>query len=299
MEVQPINPQAVRLDGRNVRMIINEEAIQEYENLWLTSPEVFPAIVVFWDKKHFWIADGNHRTLAAKRAKIDVIPAEIHNGSERDAFMYAWKCNTDHGVRRTVQDKRHVVAQILQDEQWQKESLRWIAEHCDVSHSFVATIKGQLNAPEPSYQHDPETGVTVVSGGSKQHRNASSAVDSDLIFPKHSESQFDEENPCPHCKWPYWKPDAEGYQCDRCGRPWKDPHAVPYKPKITLPIPPEDRDKARTNTIIQSALNSRNLLEDRLTQLGILQRYRGPLRQIETELKKLAKNPQIKAKPPQ
>ncbi len=135
----------IRLDGdTQSRSSIDEEVVSDYAEVWTVAAKTkdpFDAIDVYFDGTDYWCADGFHRLLSALRAKRSSIAANIHSGTSRDAFLFAAKCNTLHGKRRTNADKRHLVTRFLADAEWVKKSARWIAEACCVSHQFVLTCR--------------------------------------------------------------------------------------------------------------------------------------------------------------
>jgi hypothetical protein len=103
----------------------------------------FPPVVVF-DADMLWLADGFHRVGAAEDAGLTEILADIREGDERDALLYAVGANAEHGARRTAQDKHRAVATLLRDPEWKDRSDRWIAETAKVSHPFVAKVRESL-----------------------------------------------------------------------------------------------------------------------------------------------------------
>jgi hypothetical protein len=103
-----------------------------------------PPAVVFHDGASYWLADGFHRTHAARRATIKTIQAEIHNGTKRDAILYSVGANSAHGLRRDNRDKRKAVMTLLQDEEWSQWSNREIARHCAVDHTTVGRLRKSL-----------------------------------------------------------------------------------------------------------------------------------------------------------
>jgi hypothetical protein len=125
------------------RVCIDEDTIDEYADAW--KREVgFPPVDVFFDGKIYRLADGAHRLLAARRAGLKEIRAVVHEGTARDAFLFAAKCNAAHGRRRTNGDKRFLVIKFLQDPEWGQKSGRWIAEASLTSHTFVQNVRSEL-----------------------------------------------------------------------------------------------------------------------------------------------------------
>lgn len=52
--------------------------------------------------------------------------------------------NSEHGLRRTNQDKRKSVMKLLMDEEWSKWTANAIAKQCKVSHTMVNEIRNSL-----------------------------------------------------------------------------------------------------------------------------------------------------------
>jgi ParB-like chromosome segregation protein Spo0J len=108
----------------------------------------FPPIVVFFDGKEHWLADGFHRLAAAKKAGFKEIAARVINGSVREAVLFAVGANKRHGLRRNNEDKRRCVLKLLNDKEWAGRGNRWVAETAGVSHPFVAKVREFLHQVE-------------------------------------------------------------------------------------------------------------------------------------------------------
>src|SRR5262249_378132 len=134
----------IRTDGgTQMRCQISTEVMLDYRDKWKSGVK-FDPIVVFFDGATHWLADGFHRFYGAREAKRKEIPADIRNGSQREAILFACGANTAHGLRRTNADKRIAVTSLLQDEEWSQWSNRQIAERCGVSDPFVGDIRDEL-----------------------------------------------------------------------------------------------------------------------------------------------------------
>lgn len=128
--------------GTQPRASVDRETVSAYVDAYAQKVK-FPPVVVFFDGEHHWLADGFHRTLAAREAGLKSIAAEVRNGSQRDAVLYSVGANDKHGLRRTNEDKRRAVRRLLDDAEWAKKSDRWIAEKCAVGYTLVATIRAE------------------------------------------------------------------------------------------------------------------------------------------------------------
>jgi len=131
---------SVRVDGgTQIRVHIDEDAVADYA----TAKEL-PPVIVFFDGTDYWLADGFHRWHAQRRAKHKKIMAEIREGTQRDAVLYAVGANTEHGLRRTNEDKRKAVQTLLNDAEWSKWSDREIARKCCVSHTLADKVRQEI-----------------------------------------------------------------------------------------------------------------------------------------------------------
>jgi hypothetical protein len=126
------------------RAATDEVTVGEYAEVMREpgGPDQFPAIVLFEDQDGtLWLADGWHRVLAALKAGLKAIKAEVRPGNRRDALLCAVGANADHGLRRTNEDKRRAVLTLLRDPQWCQWSDREIANRCGVSNRFVGLVR--------------------------------------------------------------------------------------------------------------------------------------------------------------
>jgi len=89
----------------------------------------------------YWLGDGYHRVLAARKAGLTEFRAEIHQGTQRDAILYGISANSAHGLRRTNADKRKAVGLLLADKEWSQWSDREIGNRCGVSNRFVGRMR--------------------------------------------------------------------------------------------------------------------------------------------------------------
>jgi hypothetical protein len=133
---------ALRIDGgTQSRMSIDETVVADYRDTLLDDVEL-PPVIVFRDEEGInWLADGFHRLLAHQQAGIDTIRADVRAGSRRDAVLFSCGANSDHGLRRTIADKRRAVETLLNDAEWAAWSDRQIAKRCGVSHTMVASTR--------------------------------------------------------------------------------------------------------------------------------------------------------------
>lgn len=149
MEVRSILPKNLVLDKKcQLRADIRKTTVQDYadvleESMEKDEPWPFPPLVVFWQagSGHI-VADGWHRTLAAKKAKWNKeIPCEVHHGGLRAAILFAASANSVHGIRRSNEDKRRAILAILKDREWRKWATNEIARRCNVSQGLVEIVR--------------------------------------------------------------------------------------------------------------------------------------------------------------
>jgi ParB-like chromosome segregation protein Spo0J len=126
------------------RVAICQDTVVDYAEAMLDG-QSFPKITVFFDGIQHYLVDGYHRYFAYKKAGVTEVPAEIINGTLRDAVLYAVGVNNDHGLRRTNEDKRKAVMTLLDDLEWCEWSDSAIAKACRVSAMTVGRIRKSLN----------------------------------------------------------------------------------------------------------------------------------------------------------
>lgn len=139
-----IGLQQIRIDGgTQSRVSINETVVAEYADA-MVDGAVLPAVVVFHDGADYWLADGFHRYHAHRRIGAVEIDADAHQGTKRDALLYAYGANQTHGLRRTNEDKRKAVDGMLSEvPEWSDSR---IAKHVGVSHPTVAARRAILKS---------------------------------------------------------------------------------------------------------------------------------------------------------
>ena len=132
------------------RVGINAELVAEYAaNIgdWIAQAP----IDVFADEGARIVADGFHRVHACLAAGLEHIFARLHQGTRRDALLFAIGANRAHGLRRSNDDKRKAVETMLLDPEWRRWSDRKIAEQAGVSHTFVANQREVATVATPRH----------------------------------------------------------------------------------------------------------------------------------------------------
>jgi hypothetical protein len=148
----------------------NDSVVDEYAIAMMDGAK-FPPIVLFDDGNKKYLSDGFHRYTAALSSGRDRIEAEIHSGDKHAGFLYSIKANSTHGLRRTLEDKRHVVTLLLNDFEYADRSDREIAVMCNVSHPFVSKVRAELNRPASSNKFTP------ANRSHKWHRDRTNEVE--------------------------------------------------------------------------------------------------------------------------
>lgn len=139
-----ISPWAIEaLEEAQPRACLDAATVNAYAED-MQAGAVFPAVELYMDAEHIYLADGFHRVAAARACGLESIPANIRLGTLRDAILYAAGANAGHGLRRTNADKRRAVESLLNDSEWAQWADREIARICNVSHPTVSKIRAHL-----------------------------------------------------------------------------------------------------------------------------------------------------------
>ena len=93
----------------------SSDIVQEYAEAYECG-QILEPLDVFREHgtERYIVADGEHRLLALRRAKIKQIECRLHEGDEVAALDFAIGCNQAHGVRRTERDKYHALVRIME-----------------------------------------------------------------------------------------------------------------------------------------------------------------------------------------
>lgn len=172
-EYQSIELANIRLDPTaQPREALNTERTAEYAAA-MKGGDRFPSLVVFFDGKTYWLADGFHRHYAAQQAGIKALSCRVLPGGLRDAILFSVGANATHGLSRSDADKERAVLRLLNDDEWSTWTDREMAKRCRVSHPFVAKIRkehashtGSVSSMERTFVH-PKTGkpTTMKTAG--------------------------------------------------------------------------------------------------------------------------------------
>jgi hypothetical protein len=150
----------IKIDGTQSRAAINEQTVADYCEA-IQNGVTFPPVVVFFDGKDYWLADGFHRYMAHNRLKIAKIYEEVIPGTKREAILYSVGANHEHGLRRSPEDKRSAVMLVLSDSEWSGWSDNAIAKQCHVNPRMVADERKKLSM---SFDIDRNMDIPTLSG---------------------------------------------------------------------------------------------------------------------------------------
>src|SRR5690625_7850772 len=104
MEKQAIKLEEISIyGGTQTRAATNDEAIVHYAEEMEDGTQ-FPPITVFFDGSKYWLADGFHRSLAAKQNGNEEILAEDHETSRTKHMEQGLGTKATTGRRRTAVD---------------------------------------------------------------------------------------------------------------------------------------------------------------------------------------------------
>lgn len=148
--------------GTQMRAELSVEVYMDYRDKVLAGVE-FPPLDVFFDGSDYWLADGFHRFYGHREAKKASVKCNVHNGTVRDAILFAVGANQSHGLRRTQKDKRNAVELMLNDPEWVKWSDRKIAQQAGVGNQLVSECRKQLceshSTPAAMAKDEPKIGL--------------------------------------------------------------------------------------------------------------------------------------------
>ena len=134
----------IKLDSDlQVRVTLSKETIAAYANEMQEGAE-FPPVDVFHDGSDYWLANGFHRYNATESIGHDDIAVRIHQGSKRDAMLFAISADIRVGLRRSNEDKNKAVGLLFADDEWKTWSDGKLAKLAGVSDRFVAKIRKEL-----------------------------------------------------------------------------------------------------------------------------------------------------------
>lgn len=165
-----LNIDAIRLDGKTQpRLQIDTEAVARYAEA-MTDGTSLPPMVVFFDGAEYWLADGFHRYHANKQIGAVSVACDVHQGTVKDARIFARGANKTHGLPMSNADKKAAVLGMLEDcAEWSNVQ---IARHVGVSDKTVAAHRQSIignseDAPVRTVERAGKT-YTMDTSGQKE-----------------------------------------------------------------------------------------------------------------------------------
>lgn len=148
----------LRIDGgTQPRGAMDMIVVQEYADA-ITEGAAFPPVTVYYDGSAYWLADGFHRLAAYKRNGAHTIPADIRQGTQRDAVLHSVGANATHGLRRSNDDKRRAICTLLRDPEWRDWSDHEIARRTGTDAKTVGNVRRALVGTGEIPQSDARKG---------------------------------------------------------------------------------------------------------------------------------------------
>lgn len=119
-----------RIETDPAHVLVFDEMIRE-------GHEIYP-VDVFWTGKRYILVDGFHRYHAHVKLGLANIRAKIHQGTERDAMIFAAGANKITHKQLTPADRKKAVMMLLEDEEWRNKTDAEIARHVGLSSRMTA-----------------------------------------------------------------------------------------------------------------------------------------------------------------
>ena len=144
--MKKLNILNIRIDGgTQARLKLDQDVVKNYAEAMREGAE-FPPVIVYHDGSDYWLADGFHRYFAVKNNATTTIEADVRTGTLRDAILFSFSANdpTKRGLSPTAEDLRHMIRNMLLDEEWSKWTNSEIARHVGVSKMTVGRVKASM-----------------------------------------------------------------------------------------------------------------------------------------------------------
>ncbi len=123
----------------------NAEHVDEMCEWLIANPKKdMEAVVVYHDEETHHLSEGFHRHRAYAKAGRKRMPCEVRKGNRKDAKVNAAASNKGHGLKRTNEDKRIAVRNVI--EEMTTWTDRQVADHVGVDHKMVGDIRASFAA---------------------------------------------------------------------------------------------------------------------------------------------------------
>ena len=197
----------IRIDGgTQPRVEMDQDVLAEYAEL-LRNGTTFPPVTVFFDGVAYWLADGFHRYHAHRMVGHDSIAVDGQDGGLREAILYSVGANTEHGLRRTNEDKRKAVETMLTNDIVSKDnegiprSDRGVAKLCRVHHGTVSRIRKELSVAKRQIDSSKRTvkrgnstytqNIAKIGKASKKRKKKYGGIAPDAFTPVRPTGQYE------------------------------------------------------------------------------------------------------------
>jgi len=279
-----------------IRLDLSEQKVEEYIEALATGAE-FPPVVVYCDGSAHWLADGFHRLEAYRRCERMYIEAQVREGGQRDAVLYAVGANAAHGLPRSAGDVKNAIRTLLLDEEWGQWSDRAIAEQVQCHHSKVSRLRKELEATGALRQSDTRTGADgrAIRTGGIAMANSARREESELE-PGPSVEEIAalpaEEPPVP----PHPKPAAPAPEARKPEQPAPAPQqpAAQLPPRLDIGAPApagEQPSEAQLVMMMRVFERAAELVDG---QMDVIPPYSIRTELVEQQARQLINNPAVK-----
>jgi hypothetical protein len=127
------------------RTALSPKRVDHYIQIVLSGEDLDP-VIVFCDGQTNWLSDGFQRFEAYKKADRTDIPAEIRDGTKRDAILYAIEANAKHGLILSLAERKNAAAMLLNDSEWSQWTDRCIGRICGLEHHTIGRIRNRCTS---------------------------------------------------------------------------------------------------------------------------------------------------------
>lgn len=135
---------------------LDQSHVEDLKEAYLAKADIPPITVWKLPNGHNKLSQGFHRLEAANRAGMQKIPAIIKVGTEKDCLIDAMCSNQGHGLKRTNEDKRRCVTELLKAMPEWSDGL--ISQKAGVSQQFVSKIRPSVLHSDNSSHNSFERG---------------------------------------------------------------------------------------------------------------------------------------------
>lgn len=155
--IQQIHPSKITTHPQTLMRAggLDEDHANELREVLRAGREFKDPVVLFFDGKDYHLGAGNHRRAAAL-AEGKLLNADVRTGTLRDAILYAMRSNSEHGLKRSNDDKRLAVVTLLSDPEWFGLSDGQLGEMSDVTQQFISGVRRHLAKLFPLMEADPD-----------------------------------------------------------------------------------------------------------------------------------------------